>query len=626
MSDKKQELTLSQRIETFERDVREKSYDKAINELRAIFPILESSKEGFGKTLSQVTPFSEKEATILAAAITNLLVDSEFVLKRNSLMVFAQHKRVLSQTFEVSGYRGTGHFIRLFGKTDEQGNTTFKGADVPKMLCGLSLNAMPEQMFDVIMRQRPDVSWPLVNGWLSEQLLYSPAAEKMRSKLLASGKHWENIPVTFDAIRNLGPAYMGCSYADAPHKHDIKVAMNSLVRRWLLENDITDAVLDVPRRAVKRRPTLIIVAELYHGVHAMHRCYGPAIRALKDHFKLIYMSPDGKCDPKIEYMFDKIDSTKFSNAAPKAFFDKVKSYRPDVIYYPSVGMRLMSIMGSNLRLAPIQLMTYGHPATTNSEFIDYSLLMEGQIGNEATIHNKILYWPSGPRYERRSDLERHSVNIRKEPETIRIAVPAWSRKVTPLFLQACQHIQKHAKKKVEFLFFPNGAGSLFQGFQRRVSSMANAQVYPRTNYNEYIKRLNTADIFLSTFPFGATNGILDAGPLGLPIVNLKGDEVHALNDSEMVSHMKQPEWLSANSVDEFIKAVLRLIENDDERVEISKANASYDYQNGMMVSPKSNCEPFGHMVDVAYRYHETIQSLPKKGFPFKDLMALHEEK
>jgi len=619
MSEKKPpQLTI--KIENFERLVALAEFDKAVSELGAICTILEGSKEGFGKQLSSVNAAVEHEATVFAAAITNLLTHPDFGLKKSALMVFSQFKRVISQTFETSGYRGTGHFIGRLSTKGEDGKIHLQGKDIPKLFCGLSLNAMTEPMVDLFLRQNPDVTWPLLNGFLSEQLLWSPIAEKARTKLLASGAHWENVTPTRQLIQNLGPAYMGCSYADAPHKHDIKKTMNILVRRWLAEQDITD-VTEVAggRRGVKRKPTLIVMAELYNSVHAMHRCYGPAIRSLKDRFKLIYMSPDGKCDEKLHYMFDKVDDTKFSAANPKPFFDKAKSYRPDVVYYPSIGMRLMSILGSNLRIAPVQVMTFGHPATSTSTCIDYAVMVDGLVGDENTIYEKILYWPSGSRYEHRADAVPLQPKIHTNPRPLRIAVPAWSRKITPQFLAVCGQIQKNAKKRIEFVFFPNGTGALFQAFKRRVESMLNATVLPRSNYNVYIENLNTCDIFLSTFPFGATNGILDAGPLGLPVVNLKGDEAHALNDSEMVSQMKQPKWLSADTVENYVLAVLRLIENDDERVAISQANATFDYELKMMVSPDSSCAEFGQVIEAAYRQHEVLKSSPDKAWKFESL-------
>jgi len=611
---------LSQLVETFEQNVFAKDYGKAIANLRAAFNILEAGKEGFGQQLSSVTPAAEQEATRFASAITNLLLDPEFTLNRTSLMAFTTQKRVLCQLFEISGYRGTSHFLRMLGTRDDKGHTHFSGTELPKLFCGLSLNAMTEPLLDVLLRMKPELTWPIVNGFLSEQVLWSPTAEIIRSKLLKSGKHWENITPTAEIIRNLGPAYMGCSYADAPHKHDIKRSMNKMVRTWLKAQGVTDTDFgDQPRRAVKRKPTLIVIAELYNSVHAMHRCYGPAIRSLKDRFKLIYMSAEGKCDEKLHYMFDKIDNTKFDVKNPKPFFDKAKSYRPDVVYYPSIGMRSVSIVGSNIRLAPVQLMTFGHPATSHSNCIDYAVLVDGQLGSEDTVHEKILYRPSTPRWEKRSDAKKIPPVFPRNQPTIKIAVPAWSRKVTPQFLATCQEIQKRSKRKVEFIFFPNGVGSLFQAFKRRVESMMNARALPRTNYNNYIENLNRCDIFLSTFPFGATNGIIDAALQGLPVVNMTGGEVHASNDSDIVAKFKQPDWLTTKTTEEYIEAVLRLINDEDERVEISKAVANFDHDNGLLLAADQYCEEFGIVVDSAYRHHEQFQEQDEKSKDYAQL-------
>ena len=618
---------LSKRIEAFQRLVMAKSYKKAIENLRAIFATLESGNEGFGQTTIKVTPAAEIEATLLASSITNLLLDPGFALTRPALMVFSQHKRVMCQTFEVSGFRGTFHFMRLFGTPGENGSLHFQKQNVIKLFCALSLNAMTDQLFTLFLRQNPNVTWPLVNGFLSEQILWSQNAEKIRAKILASGKHWENIEATTGIVRNLGPAYMGCSYADAPHKHNIKTTMNAITRRWLLEQGIEDVPENTSgRRGVKRKPTLIVMAELYNSTHAMHRCYGPAIRSLKNRFKLIYMSMEGKCDKKLHDMFDKIDTTKFNATNPKAFFDKAKSYRPDVVYYPSVGMRMLSIMGSNLRLAPVQFMTYGHPATTKSPFVDYAVLVDGQIGSEDTVDETILYRPSTARWQRRFDAKDIKPKFNANPQVVRIAVPAWSRKVTPQFIATCQEIQKRAKRKTEFVFFPNGAGSLFQAFERRITSMLNAKCLPRTNYNSYIKNLNECDLFLSTFPFGATNGIIDAAVQGLPVVNMVGDEVHAANDSDIVAKFGQPDWLTTRSREDYITAVLRLIENGEERVKISRAIADFDHETGLFLASPSGCEAFALAVEAAYRHHETMQAEGKKSWKHDDLVRLTQGK
>ena len=611
-------------IRQYEDNVRKAQFSETLIALRKLFASIETGKWRLGWTNKPEENSAEQEATRFSAAITAHLTHPEFSLNADFFTVFCSYKRVISQVFEVSGYRGTSHFVELFSTKTEKGDLIFKKQDIAKMFCGLSLNAMTQPLLDLLMRQRLDLSWPVANAFLSEQILWSERAEEIRSKLLASSDHWMDMPPTKIFISNLGQPYMGCSYADAPHKHHIKKLMNRMARTWLAERGVTGIDTSGLRQSKKKKPKIVIIAELYDSKHAMHRVYGPAIRGLKENFELVFMAPLKDCDPEIEYMFDTVDNTKFDINNPKVFFDAVKSHRPNIVYYPSIGMRILTILGSNLRLAPVQIMTYGHPGTTMSDCIDYGVIVEGQLGSEETLNEQILYWPPVARYERRADASKVNLRIRKNPDVVRIAIPAFTRKITPQFLRTCAEIEKRANKKVEFVFFPNSNGPLYQGFKRRVESMMTAQVLPRSGYNAYIENLNRCDIFLSTFPFGATNGILDASRQGFPIVNLKGDELHASNDSEMVEQIGQPSWLSASTLEDYIKATLRLIENAEERVTISEANAAYDFDADMMMASTDGCPEFGTVFKAAYRHHETLQENKDQTWSYEKLGKLLE--
>jgi predicted O-linked N-acetylglucosamine transferase (SPINDLY family) len=233
-------------------------------------------------------------------------------------------------------------------------------------------------------------------------------------------------------------------------------------------------------------------------------------------------------------------------------------------------MRFSSIAVSNVRIAPIQVMSFGHPATTHSEAMDYVILNSfGQ--NPASTSEKTMDVPSLDVFSPRSDSVSIAPNIRLDPEVVRIAVPAWSRKVTPRFLETCQRIQRTAKKKVEFWFFPNALGYLYHAVKRRYEGMIpGSVVLPTKNYNDYIRDINQCDLFLSTFPFGATNGLVDALLQGLPVVNLVGDEVHSCSDSAIVSLVGQPAFLSAKTIDDYVNAVVRLADDPVLRVQISR--------------------------------------------------------
>jgi hypothetical protein len=437
---------------------------------------------------------------------------------------------------------------------------------------------MTPELCDAFLKMDPQWSFPVMIGYLSEQLLYTPQSEVVRSKLLASGHLWENIdPDAYNLNAggktlfslNIVTAYMGCSYADAPHKHDIKKCMNKIVRRWLEKNGVKDTPIPA-KRTIKKRPKLVIFAEFYSHLHAMHRCYGPSIESLKEHFDTTMIIANTKPHTELDNLAHTVETIDLPNDNPLPVIAKLQSLAPDILYLPSIGMRFSSIAVSNVRIAPIQVMSFGHPATTHSEAMDYVILNSfGQ--NPATISEKIADVPSLDVFSPRSDAVSIPPQIRLDPDIVRIAVPAWSRKVTPRFLETCQRIQRTAKKKVEFWFFPNALGYLYQAVKRRYEGMIpGSVVQPTKNYNDYIRDINQCDLFLSTFPFGATNGLVDALMQGLPVVSLAGDEVHSCSDRAIVSLVDQPAFLSAKTIEDYINAVVRLVDDPALRVQISR--------------------------------------------------------
>lgn len=607
-----QKKTFWDKIIQFEKLVNARNYQDAVGLLRDILNTLEVATASFGASVVDLSPLAEKQATIFCAAVTRLLSDPEYKVSDAQFIALAALKRTMAQSFELSGYRGTDHLIMAFGRRDENGRTTFNRQELAKLLLGLSINALSPQLVQILLKQPPDFAWPLCVGFLSEQIVWSGHGRSARSTLLAAKDQLSKASPKSQMVSNLGPAYMGCSYDESRHKHGIKDAMNSVTRRWLESVGVQDADLPDKRRAVKRRPTILIIAELYDSHHAMHRCYGPAIASLKARFKTVVMTPSGKMDEALTNMFDKVDPTPFKRTDPKPFIDKAISYRPDIVYFPSVGMRMVSIICSNVRMAPIQIFTPGHPATTRSSSMDYIALVDGYVGNPDLFSEKIMTWPSQPYFLMREDAVVVEPAIKKTSDHIDIAVPAWSRKVTPGFLRVCDEIKKRCRKQVKFHFFPNGAAALYQGFSRRVTSILPAIVHPRKNYNSYVETLNKCDLYLSTFPFGSTNGLVDGLRQGLPIVNLKGEEAHALIDSDILKDSIQPGWLTAANEEEYIQAAVRLIDDDEERIRISNHILSVNVDEFLFVPEGQQLDDFVDIFEDIYKNHEAIQGSPDK--------------
>jgi predicted O-linked N-acetylglucosamine transferase (SPINDLY family) len=92
-----------------------------------------------------------------------------------------------------------------------------------------------------------------------------------------------------------------------------------------------------------------------------------------------------------------------------------------------------------------------------------------------------------------------------------------------------------------------------------------AVVHGFHDYAGYLARVNRSDLFLSPFPFGNTNGIVDALTLGLPGICKRGPEVFERIDGALFERVGMPPWITAESVDDYIAAAVRMIDSRDER-------------------------------------------------------------
>jgi hypothetical protein len=336
-----------------------------------------------------------------------------------------------------------------------------------------------------------------------------------------------------------------------------------------------DASASAPPRA---KPVLLCILEWFQSDHAMYRTYSTAIGALKERFRLIGISLRGASDETSRAIFDEVHVLP----SPGPLLETVRraadiaaSEKPDLVYYPSVGMFPETIFLINLRLAPLQMMSIGHPATSHSPFIDYAIVEEDYLGDPACFSEKLLSVPPGAiPYRPPTNCPVIASKVRSSPDPVRIAVAASLMKVNPLLLETLRRIAETSKVPVEFHFFTLAAFGLtkvyLENLVRRILG-SRAIVFPHSSYAQYVENLNRCDMFANPFPFGNTNGIVDTIRQGLPGVCLSGREVHSHIDEGLFRRLGLPEWLIARTPDEYVSAAVRLAENSTEREALARS-------------------------------------------------------
>jgi hypothetical protein len=476
-------------------------------------------------------------------------------------------------------------------------------------------SSLTAEMIASLERMPPELAAPAIVGMLRHPVVITPEAENNRARLLAAAHLLDRVTLSTDAAVASVNAWMQCSYAPQPDKHRLKVTLNGAYARYLRHIGVTGTA-DPPARAIKDRPTLLVCAESLGSYHIMYRCYAAFLRQLASRFRIVLMAQAADVDAAARALGEEFIAVERDIRAAHA---RVARLQPDLIYYPSLGMRAWTILLANLRLAPIQFMTLGHPASSFSPHLDYVVLGGDQLGDPAAFSEKlILLAAPGSVYGPHVQDPMLEPRTRANPGALRVAVPARSYKVSSAFVAACRRIAAASAKPLLFEFFPNEMPHHHLAFADVLGAeLPSSRVYPRTAYRNYMSWLNDCDLALSCFPFGNSGSTIDALCLGLPVVAGDGPEPHSRTDRRVMRAAGMPEWLLARDADGFVATALRLIDDDGLRLDL--AHALRDVRDRLFkVEAERYPADFVDTVWWLYHHHEHVQRSETKVWAKRD--------
>ena len=563
----------------------------------------------------------------LAAAIARILADPAFAFNDSVALRLAAYGRVLDHVLAISGFGSSDHILRMLGAGDTDGLRRLFQQDRQAFAKAWLLfsvdSALPIDVRALLEAPAP-LALLVAMGLVSQKPILTEAGHRRREELvsLAGRLRPVPLPLSVDHLVLLSAAWMLCSYAGARDKHAIKPVLNRVLRLWGESIGLSDAALP-PIRALKTRPTLLIAAEIMHSNHVQYRYFGQYLRQLRQRFRLVLLTEESQADSNARALYDEVHVFKreggtgyFNNLA-----DTIKSIAPDVIFWISVGMRHWGPVLANFRLAPIQLAGFGHAASTYCDTMDYYFTREGYVGDPALLSEQVVLLPdSGLRFERSPFYTPLQPDIRESAQPLRIALPSNLLKLNPHFISVLRRIRERAGRPLEFRVFPNVSG-LELIATRRVfdQQLPGSVVYPVMAYNAYLAELNACDLNLSPFPFGALHSVVDSLRQGIPVVAMDGLDLHERPDPMLLRRVGMPEWLIVQNEDDYIATALRLIDNDAERVALSRQALALDLDRTLFGDATT---PLGHdVVDAmwwVYQHHEAIKASGRKVFRAAD--------
>lgn len=572
-------------LQTFEQECYRRDRETAARGLLALLADLDrnfGSLGDFHATPSARLRNSEGDQhyiTRITSAISALLSDPELQFSKEwYARIFTLH-RWLATLFAASPFLNADHILRSLhvrGDDDIQ-NEMVSRSEVGKF-CALYLP-------DSEVRLDLDALWGfdrllavgLCVGLISPRFLGSNAAHGKRELILP----WLTKKLLeIDRIEDLPQGvlhdvYMHCSYADQPERHQVKRSINQVIKKTFARYGIANSA---PRREWRgdQRPVLLVVLEWFTASHSIYRTHSRTIDAARKHFRVVGVGYADCTDAVTVQVFDEFTPIDRDIGILdqirqiQQIADKVEA---QILYMPSVGMFPITMFLTNLRVAPIQAMALGHPATSHSDEMDYVVVEEDYVGDPACFSEKLLLLPSDGMPYRPSasaqDLKlAKSRSASAKPEVVNIAVCATTMKFNPRFLSACAQIAEKAATPVHFHFLVGHAHGLIYPQVERVVSQAlgkGCTVYRHQQYKQYMEVINTCDMFINPFPFGNTNGIIDTVTAGLVGVCKTGPEVFEHIDEGLFGRLDFPAWLVARTEDEYVAAAARLASNHAER-------------------------------------------------------------
>jgi protein O-GlcNAc transferase len=548
----------------------------------------------------------------LAAAIGALFVDPAFAISPQGFLLLATHHRTLDAVFQASVFGNSDHLVRSLGAVDPDGRAlVLDRAQAAKLLLLHSLDSDLDLPLAQVREVAPDLAAPFFLSLLSEFVILSEAAYRRREALLGMGDVLEDAEPSLPLVRSAAEAYAHCSYATSANKHDIKKALNSLMQRFVQSRSTLPAM--PPQRQVRPRPTMLVALEWFSSSHAMYRCYATLLRGLRAQFRLVAAVRSCAIDTVARSLFDEVIEFPPVVDLGEAV-RRISAVAPDLLYYPSVGLEPWCAALASVRLAPVQFCTLGHPATTNSEAMDYVLLSDACPGTPGRFSETVVLVSGLPPMLSYPEAQFPARKARVSPATLRVAVSAMMAKISVPFLRACSRIASRAAQPLEFHFFTMPHGVNWFRAQRMLGKwFPSATVHRPMPYNDYLRRFGECDVHLSTFPFGGTNTNIDSMKLGLPIVTLEGSEVHGQSDAAMMRAAGLPEWLIARSVGEYEEAALKLVSEQRTRSAIAEQLLGTDIDAALGERRDSgSVEDFCSAVAWLYAGHESIQATGRR--------------
>ena len=219
----------------------------------------------------------------------------------------------------------------------------------------------------------------------------------------------------------------------------------------------------------------------------------------------------------------------------------------------------------SLRPAAIQINYLGFPGTLGAKFIDYiiadKVIISEDKKNLYTEH--VVYMP----HCYQANISKKSISeasfTKKDfglsESQFVFCCFNQNYKITPFIFDAWSNILRSVPDSVLWILNTNDYAikNIHFEAERRGIDKKRIIFAEKLPLDEHLKRIQLANLFLDTYPYGAHTSASDALRVGLPVVTLQGKSFASRVCSSLLLNLNLPE-LVANNIDKYIAIACRL--------------------------------------------------------------------
>ena len=328
----------------------------------------------------------------------------------------------------------------------------------------------------------------------------------------------------------------------------------------------------------------------------------------RERFELVVFSLTDRADSETTWANEKSDIFVGGPRTLTQWVTAIREQNCEVLLYPAVGLHPMIMKLASLRLAQVQINTWGHPDTSGLPTLDWYVSAKCFEPTDAKNHysERLLLLPHlGNRIQplNFSSVEPDFGGLNIDLERPILVSPGMPFKYQPanddIFVEIARRVP-HA----QLVFFRPSAGDLSDLLKVRLTKKFEAAGLQAADHVHFIRWLDfeefhcllrRADMMLDTIGFSGYNTAVQAMECGLPLVTREGRFLRGRLASGVLRRMNLEELIVQTKAD-YVNLAVRLA---DDRLYREHIRHQIQHRRSVLFDDQSAMGPFQDFLESA---------------------------